>query len=324
MQQPSLHRAMQRHCAYQLLSTIFVEGITGEVYATCKDIPSLEPLLPEPYDEDMAGADHHDLLGFNVLPFAGVYLAEDGRPGGQNYQQLNSWYLSHGFNASEMQVPSDHIGTQLAFLAFLLKLEIDGQHRPSEGALVASIQRAQGEFLQTQLLKWSLPFLVAVKTQGNSFYAEAADLTLATVIDHVQDAAVNGDLVHDRPAPPDVLGDHKSGIKQIAEYMARPVFSGLYFSKQDLKLIARQLEIPTGFGDRVQLLTNTFRSAVSYELLPAFLSALKRHAHYFKDEYELLHQAGNERLNYLIVPWVERIEKMLVVFEELERAGISD
>ena len=324
MHQPSTDRAIQRHRAYQLLSAMYTEGLTADVFALCKAIPSLEPLLPEPYDEDMARADHQELFGFNVFPFTGVYLAEDGRPGGQYHQDLNVWYFSHGFNASELHAPSDHIGSQLAFLSFLAGLEIEAHLAPSGNGRVSSIRRAQGEFVQTQFLTWSLPFLAAVKMQSNPLYAEVADLTLAMLIDQVQEVGTKGTELDVKPVPIDILGDHNAGLKQISEYMARPVHSGFYFSKKDLKSIARKLEIPTGFGDRVQVLTNTFRSAISFDVLPAFLRALKEHAGLFNNEYEMLCQATDDRLTYLIEPWITRIETMLLVLGELEKAGVSD
>ena len=313
-------KAFQRHKAYLLLSKIFAEGITSTTISICKDIPSLSPLLPEVYDEDACSAAYQDLFGFNVLPFAGVYLSEDGRLGGDLHHQLNSWYLSHGFEELlSSSTPPDHISAQLGFLALLCASEAN----TSQENAASLISQTQSLFLNEHLLVWALPFLHALKNQTEPFYTEVAELTEALILDHVNDLGKDERGEYTFTAIPDILSQQKSGIKHIAEHLIRPIYSGVYFSKRDIKLIAGKLNIPTGFGDRTQMLSNTFRSAISFDMLPQFLNALNSHVQSFKDAYIALSSIGHQQIRAIIQEWINRTSKTIELIENIKLAGLS-
>ncbi len=313
-------KAVQRHKAYLLLSKIFAEGITTATISLCKDIPSLNPVLPEIYDEDASSATYQDLFGFNVLPFAGVYLSEDGRLGGELHHQLNTWFLSHEFEQSlSTNTPPDHISTQLAFLAHLCAAEATTPHKNT----AALLSQTQLRFLHEHLLVWALPFLFALKKQEQPFFTEVADLTEALILDHALIPEADELIRYDFPDLPDILNQQKSGIKHIAEYLIRPIYSGIYFSKRDIRLLAGQLNIPTGFGDRTQMLSNTFRSAINFDLLPQFLSALKDHAQSFNNAYSSLKTVEHQNLHHILLAWIDRSLKTIQLIETIEEAGLS-
>ena len=322
MPQLNVERATQRHRAYQLLSKIFAEGLTPAVRELATGIPSVAPVLPDPYDEALSSADFQELFGFNVLPFAGVFLTEDGQLGGPLYHRLNAWYLSIGFNATNLAHPPDHICTQLACLSYLSVSEIGAYRIPGDEP-VTSAQRNQVDFLLNHIIPWAIPFLCAVKLQRNPFYTEIAELTEHLLINHLQENEHAVPVTYTLPPPPDILADPKTGLKEIAAYLVRPTYSGVYFSKNDIKSIASSLKIPTGFGDRTQLLSNTLRSAVTYNVFPECINGLCRHVIAFGENYGSLKQLQETRLHSFVEQWTYRTTTTHALLLTLKRGELS-
>ena len=310
-------RSIQRQRAYAFLSNTFAEGLSPAVLARAKEVPVLEAVLPEKYDPDQSNAEHQDLFGFNVLPYAGVYLTEDGKLGGRIHQDLNSWYIAFEFELLSNSGVPDHIGTQLAFLASLCRLDVKA-HGVSSTDLVTTIQYQQGEFLGKHVVTWIFPFLMALKGQHNPFYSEIAELTEALVISHCIDVGLHRESAFALPAVQEILSNKQTGLKDIAAFLCRPAHSGIYLTRADIKRMAGSLEIPTGFGDRIQTLSNTLRSAVTFDTLPALLNQLRDRVLFFKRGYEALHSSVNEELNQIVGQWILRTEGTLNVLDDLD------
>ena len=268
-------RAIQRQGAYSFLARTYAEGLSPTVLAIAKEVPVLETVLPHEYDQDQANAEHQGLFGFNVLPYAGVYLTDDGKLGGHIHQDLNSWYTAFEFEPSNDSGMPDHIGTQLAFLASLCRFDVQAHDASPADLLIPTIHYQQGEFLGNHVVTWIFPFLMALKGQQNLFYSEIAELTEALVISHCIDVGLHRDTAFALPAMQDILSEKKTGLKDIAAFLCRPAHSGIYLTRTDIRRIAGSLEIPTGFGDRIQTLSNTLRSAVTFDTLPSLISQLR-------------------------------------------------
>ncbi|MBX2819971.1 MAG: molecular chaperone TorD family protein [Rhodothermaceae bacterium] len=312
-------RAIQRQRAYAFLAKTFAEGLSPAVLEMAKELPILVVVLPEEYDQDQASAEHQDLFGFNVLPYAGVYLNEDGQLGGRIHLDLNSWYNAFEFMPSNDSGVPDHITTQLEFLAFLSGLDVKTHESSATDLMNVTILHKQGEFLGTQVVTWIFPFLMALKAQKNPFYSEVAALTEALVISHCIEMGIRRDSVFALPAmEEDILSNKQTGLKDIATFLCRPALSGIYLTRKDIKRIAGSLEIPTGFGDRIQTLSNTLRSAVTFDTLPSLINELRERVLFFKRGYEGLCESTNEGLNQVIKQWILRTEGTLKILDDLD------
>ena len=318
MSDSSFDRALQRQRAYSLLSKIFAEGVTPEVASLSQAIPVLEAVLPAQQDADQAGAEYQDLFGFNVLPYAGVFLDEQGKLGGGIHSGLNALYESFGFEPVYVPGVPDHISTQLEFLAFLSGLEIEAYGMANQNLVTSAMHHQQGEFLRNHLATWCFPFCSAVKGYGHPFYAEIAELTQALVHRHCEEVACNTSVADNLPPSPDILNDSKTGIKEIASFLCRPAFCGFYVSRKDIKQLAGRLNIPSGFGDRVQTLSNTLRSAIQFDTIPALLDRLSEHARFHRAEYEAQKRGGSERLNPMLNAWITKTETTLGLLAKIE------
>ena len=311
----SVDRALQRKRAYSLLSKIFAHGVTREVSAIAQNIPVLEAVLPTQQDEDQAGVEYQDLFGFNVLPYAGVFLSGDGKLGGTAHYGLNAFYDSFGFEPVNATGVPDHISTKLEFLAFLCELEVEAEGTVSQKLVTATMLHQQGEFIQNHLVTWCFPLFSAIKGQGHLFFSEVAELTQALIMSHFEEVATKRATGCILPSSPDILGDSKTGIKEIAAYLCRPAYSGFYLTRGEIKQLANRLRIPSGFGDRGQTLSNTLRSAINFDAVPALLERLKEIAHFHLGEYEA---ARTDQLASILDQWIAKTEVTIQVLTRIE------
>ena len=311
----TLDRALQRQRAYGLLSKIFAEGVTLEVSSLTQGIPVLEAVLPTEQDEDQARAEYQDLFGFNVLPYAGVFLAEDGKLGGALHVELSSFYNAFGFEAAHVPGVPDHISAQLEFLSFLSKLEVEAHRTQSQKLVATAIHHQQREFFFRHLLPWCFPFCSAVIGHRHPFYTEIAELTRALIVSHYSELAAIKPAGYGLTLSPDIMSNSKTGIKEIASFLCRPVHCGFYLTRRDIKYLAGSLNIPSGFGDRVQTLSNTFRSAINFDALPALLDKLKEIAQFHKSEYAA---HNTQHVDFIVDQWISKTESTREILDRIE------
>lgn len=269
--------AQARHHSYRLISQLFLAGITKELLTLVQAVPELARKLPEPFDLDEAAAVHYQLFGFNVFPYESIFLDDSGLLGGRMAEAVLSSYDHFAFEAEAADYAPDHIGQELAALAFLCLAEAEASANGA-GERVAALRSHQITFLQNHLLRWLPPFVLAVKEQGNDFFAAVAELTMALLYDHYQSLSSETGLSPGEwalPEPPYLLGDDGTGLKEIAAYFSMPAYSGIFLGRDNVGRLARRLELPRGFGDRRQLLTNLMRSAAQYDQFLAIMKALE-------------------------------------------------
>lgn len=269
--------AQARSNSYTLFGRLFLEGITAELLPYVQAVPLLAADLPTPVDLDEAAAEHHTLFSFNVLPYATLFVTADGILGGSVTNQMQQLYRQIGFVPDPATVAADHLGHQLTFLAHLSASEVEAvQNLPSTASIWS---KRQAVFLNEHLLPWLLPCLVGVERAGSPFYASVARLTSSLLLSHQNDlapldvAARAVKIDSDTPSL-SILEDERTSLRDIAHFLMTPCQSGLFLSSQTVGDIARQLELPRGFGNREQIFLNLMRTAVQYEALSLLLTRL--------------------------------------------------
>lgn len=271
--------ALARHLTYELLGRLFLEGITAVTHPTLQIIPALAHIMTGPFDADEAAADHQTLFGFNVFPYESIFLDGSGLLGGAITDAILVSYREAGFAVDAGSTSADHIGHELELLAHLCGAEADAlaDNLPPVAARMRHLQRG---FLQDHLLRWLVPFVLAVQGQKRPFYTALAALTLDFVHDHFQELSAHSAplplrLTPALPEPPPLLNNEKTGLKEIAGYLTTPPYSGLFLSRDDIARLGRTQNIPRGFGDRTQILTNLLRGAAQFDTLPALLDGMQ-------------------------------------------------
>ncbi len=313
--------AQARHYSYTLLSQLYLNGLEPDLRDYLPAIPELAAYMPEPFDADEAAAAHFALFGMNLFPFESLFLDASGLLGGETSEQVGRVFRAIGFDAGPTAVAPDHIGHELAALAFLSHSEAQAlDYVPN---LVASLRTQQRTLLEEHLLRWLPALVVTVRREANPFYTAVADLTLALVADHyaaLLDGTPPRAIGFALPTQPDVLAGDGSGLKEIAAVLVAPPLSGVFLGRDQISRVARALALPRGFGDRVQLLTNLLRTAVQYDLFAAVVQALFETVGAWQQAYRAI-GAAHPALVPFLAPWIAQTQHSLNVLAEMHAAS---
>lgn len=312
-------KAQARYHAYSLFGRLFLEGITPTSLPFVQQLAELTAVLPPAVDEttfDEAAAAHQNLFGFNLFPFASLFLTSDGLLGGDVTEQVVGHYQRGGFAVDSRAASPDHVGHELQYLAFLAAAEADSW-RDGLPLQATRAQQHQRDFLQAHLLYWLLPLVTAVSAIAPAtFYAALADLTLQLVLEQYEQLCANQlplAAADPLPQPPDVLAQEKTGLRRIARYLTVPPYSGIYLGRDQISQIARQHNLPRGFGSREEMLENVLVTAVQYEHLPNLLDTL----HQTLSDWSAAYQQ-HATLAPFMTPWLHRIQRTQTMLAEIK------
>ena len=308
---PVQQKALARSRSYELFGCYYLQGLTGETLASAKAIPELAATLPDTIDFDELAADHQHLFGFNLYPYQSIFLDPSGLLGGDVTAGVLLAYDDAGFDVGVSSESADHIGHELRLLAYLCGLEAGVAASPGAGPIVTR-QRA---FLEGHLLRWLPALVLAIGQSGLPFYDSLARLTLEIVAEHWA-SLEQEPAVFELPAPPGLLADDRTGLKEIVNYLLTPVYSGLFLSRDDIGRLARQLSVPRGFGGRGQLLLNLLRSAANYDALPAVLELLGEQVAAWIMGYQEM--AGRPELSPFSSVWLARATRTAGLIGDIE------
>lgn len=267
--------ALARSRTYTLFSGLYLRGLTEESLPFVLAIAELKALGPDPFEADEAAADHQHLFGYNVFPYQSIFLDPSGLLGGEAAAEVERSYRQAGYEAGTTAESADHLGHELGLLAALSRREAIAREkgRPERARDLAGLQ---GAFLDQHLMRWLPALVLAVRQQGQPFYAALADLTMGVVWAHRADLG-DGEPVGMALAPaPRLMDDEATTLADIVDYLLIPVYSGIYFSRDDIGRLAQAAGSPRGFGERRQMLLNLLRSAATYGGLEVLLKELER------------------------------------------------
>ncbi len=321
-----LDETRARSRVYGLFSHLYERGLTTDVLPVVQAIPDLASLLPDPFDEDEAAADHYTLFGLEVFPYAGLFLDAEGRLGGPTTNRVQRLYAQIGFQPVLDRESADHLGHELALLAFLSEAEAEAVENtaPRETERVRQLLR---QFVDGHLLEWLPAFVCAAEQQPYPFYAALSRLTLDVVLDHRaglddEGAEHTGHSERVAPAPPtDILDKAGTGLKDIAEYLATPTRSGFFLSRSDIAQLGRAERLPRGFGSRVQTLTNLLRAAVEFDRMEALLDALGKRVGVWEKFYQELHNNDLQSVRTTSQIWLERLAGTKSIIGQMRKAS---
>lgn len=300
-----MDRTEARAAAYRLLSSLWLDGATPDLLSTLRELPDLGGALPDPYDPDEAAAEHHRLLGFEVPPYAGVFVDPEGCIGGEAAGVVLELHARAGLPAPRGGEEADHLGHHLALLARVAD-------RPALAA----------EALDRALLPW-LPWLAeVVERLGSPFHRALAGLTLELALDHRRD----GEMARiEPPVTPaghgdDPLADARSGLRDLATFLATPARSGLYLARADVRALAAGERLPTGFGGRADALETLLRSGAEFGGLAVVLEGLGERVEAGRERCAALEASGVPGVAAIAALRRGRLDRAAAVVERLATA----
>jgi TorA maturation chaperone TorD len=200
-------------------------------------------------------ADHTDLFGFQLVPYASVYLGAEGMLGGEAADRIA------GFWRALRRTPPpepDHLAVLLGLYASLGMAE-RGEPDPARRALWRQARRA---LLWEHLLTWAVAYAQAVAHSAPPLHAAWAELLRRTLL-------VEAAGLEPPPTPPPHLRDApelpelRPGEDPVplVQALLAPVRSGLILTRQDLARAAGSL----GLGMRVGQRAATLRSMLGQD-----------------------------------------------------------
>jgi hypothetical protein len=270
-----LNQMISRARAWTLLGELLLKGVTPELEPVVRNLPVFQRLLGDDLSVDELAAEHHRVLGFEVFPYASVFLSEDGQLGGQITHEVTERYAAAGFGRSWSDVEGDHLGVELLFMANLCAREV--RAAGLEAGELETLHAHQRDFLDAHLLRWLPCMVAALRNQEAPFTQALVEMSLELAIDHRE--RLQGSTPDEKlPAHPDLarlLGDPKTRLKDVARFLLSPVQAGFFLCRQEISALATQAGGPKGFGGRLELLESAMFGAVDRGHWPEFVRGLR-------------------------------------------------
>lgn len=310
---------------YQLLQMLYLEGLTAETLPLVQTLPDLAEALPSAQVQtpDQLAATHQELFSFQLFPYESIFLGSKGLLGTEFTEQVGSFYQQVGYVPTAQSGAADHLGEELGLLAHLCAAEADAWE-DEKPAIAQRMQREQQRFLETHLLRWFVPCATAIQQQGESFYAHIATITVSLLGDHYATvhASIGTEVAATSwrlPPAPTLLTDPKTTLKDIANFLATPVYSGFFCSRHFINRLGRAERLPRGFGSREQMLTNLLRTAAQYEKLPELLHAMQTELATWQQQYQT-YSSEQPVLAPFVQPWQSRLADSMTFLSAIDVA----
>ena len=188
-------------------------------------------------------AEHTDLFGFQLYPYASVYLGAEGMMGGEARDRVAGfWRALHLAPPAE----PDHLAVLLALYATLAEAEAS-EEEPAQRALRRASRKA---LLWEHLLSWLPGYLDKLHEIAPPFYRAWGRLLHEVLL--VEAAALGPPEalpLHFREAPP-LCRPADEGSGPFVDSLLAPVRAGMILVRSDLVRAARELGLGLRLGER--------------------------------------------------------------------------
>lgn len=280
-------RALARSRGYALLGDLYSHGLSARTLPAWRQVPGVLTGPDAPIDLEAAAEAHTRLFLIELPPYESAFCGVDGLLGGEIATSVRAARADAGLGDALEEEP-DHLGAELAWLAFLTGAEADARRDKVDVVHIRELQRAA---LDHHLLRWLPQFVTALSefSEGGighswpaggspdsiDIYVRGALLAQDLIVDHR--AALEGPSpVWDLPPVVDVLDDPRTGLRAIAEHLCLPCQAGGYLTRASITTVSRSLDLPMTFGARSDLMEGLLCAAAQYDRIPDVCAALDR------------------------------------------------
>ncbi len=189
-------------------------------------------------------ADHTEVFVHQLVPYASVYLDEQGKIGGDARDRIAGFW-----RALQLTPPAepDHLASLLGLLAALSEAAAEESDTERQ-ALLGPSRRA---LVWEHLIPWLPPYLTRVDEMGSGPYRAWAGI-LAEVISEE-------DFESMPAAPTHLQVAGGQGAEDLEGWLLVPVRSGLIVTRSDLARAADNLGLGLRMGERAYILDALFR-----------------------------------------------------------------
>ncbi|PRQ02558.1 Nitrate reductase delta subunit [Enhygromyxa salina] len=295
---------------YAVLARALLRGVDARMLAQLRE---LDWVGPGDGLEQLA-TQLHATFELGVFPYAGVFLDPDAQAGACA-DRVRGFYARAGFSPRPVnaELAPDHLGVELAFMAFVSRAHADGRLGPSSPLLA--------EFLDACVLAYLPSLVIAARELGEGAWPTMLNELLELV------AAQRATLPGPRAAPSlcpaqALLDDARTGLREIAAYLLTPARSGVFLTRADIAALARSRGLARGFGSRLTMLDNLLRGAVEYGELDKLRAGLDELL--ARRDHRLVELDQRLELGPAIEPWRAAIARTRELVRALHRAPSRD
>jgi len=286
----------QRGAGYGVLAQLLEHGATGVD-------PEVARLFDASVDAESLRSEYVAAFDLGVPPYASAFLEADRCVGSAVTSSIAD-RMGAGANATGLA--ACHVASGLGHVSRLLTAGQWGEAKL---------------FVHDVVLAWLPAFSVVLGEQPVPFWSRVVRQALDLAADHAGGEAPEQWSMPLTPATvPEPLGD-KSGLADIATWLATPAAVGTFISDADVVAIGRSVSLPRGFGSRPQRIETLLRSAVDYGSLPTAVEAIA--ALLERRRAALVELSKTHVHPGLVAPWLQRIERGLKVTETVSDAAMQ-
>lgn len=327
--------AYARGQGYAFFSKLLLRGVSAEVLPTVLEVEELALTLDTlPHRRGVldlieSAAVHQKLFGFNVFPFAGAFLAEDGKIGGEVTQLIEDLWHALGLKWDWRGEHPEHMGLQLQALSGLCHQESQSEPKSIEALFFQSAQR---DVLDLLVLPWLAPFVLAVKQEGQPFYQSWAMLIWRWSLEHRASLLMIEDLDPPRMKRPELplstipdakvlLTTEETGLKEITRVLLQPSLCGCFLSRAALTRLSGSLHLPSGFGSRFDMLESILCSAIDHDKVSELMNSCLQEVESWRRGFELLLQTQPDWSVNFVKPWRDRLKNTTQILRTLKEGS---
>lgn len=189
-------------------------------------------------------ADHTELFVHQLVPYASVYVGDEGKIGGDARDRIAGFW-----RALLLTPPAepDHLASLVGLLASLTEA-VGASQGDERRALMDHTRQA---LVWEHLASWLLPYLVRVGELGSGTYRRWSEILAQVIFEEC------GDGMPTVPAHLQAAGDQD--LDDLETWLLSPVRSGLVLARADLGRAAAALGLGLRMGERAYILNALFR-----------------------------------------------------------------
>ncbi len=284
----------QRAAGYGVLAQLLEHGAA--------DIdPALVRVFDASANPEELRSEYVAAFDLGIPPFASAFLEADRCVGGE----VTTTVGDRMGTAVPGGLAACHVAAQLGHVSRLLSM---GQWGPAR------------LFVHDVVLAWLPAFSVVMDDQPVPFWRAVVRQALDLAAEHGGAQAPEQWSMPLIPAEVAAPLGNKSGLADIANWLATPAAVGTLISDPDLVAIGRALDLPRGFGSRPQRIETLLRSAVDYGSVPKAVEGI---CGVLQRRRDALVELGKTHVHEgLIAPWLTRIDRGLEVAATLSEAAL--
>ncbi len=212
-------------------------------------------------------AGHEALFGFQLYPWASVYLGPEGMLGGEALRRVEGFWRAVGRDVPE---DPDHLASLLGLYAALVDEEQevrDGPVRDVRGgelfgtdpeieanaareARAELVARSRRALLEEHLAPWVFAFLDRVRELGGAFHGAWADLLTRVLREELARGGRLNRVPGALEAQPRLPDPRSNGAGPFLGALFAPAVSGMILTRADLARIAAELGLGLRAGER--------------------------------------------------------------------------